>query len=237
VDIFTSTLGKTLGGAVGGFTCGRAEVVEFLRQRSRPYLFSNTLRDGRQRRPEGARSRRNSPQLRDRLRANARQLRAALEGAGFQLKPGEHPIMPVMLGDAALAGRMADQLLQHGIYVIAFSYRWCRRGRPASAFRCRRRTLPNNWTGGASLHRGRQRAWRHLTCADELAVRVHSAGAGQCHGLGPWMVTLASTAGVCHMVNAGACPVDRYAGGSPAFEREPPRGKPVASPRRMLALA
>jgi glycine C-acetyltransferase len=123
VDILTSTLGKTLGGAVGGFTCGGAEVVEFLRQRSRPYLFSNTL-------PPMVASAAlkaldlvaNSPQLRDRLRANARQLRAALEGAGFQLKPGEHPIMPVMLGDAALAGRMADQLLQHGIYVIAFSY-------------------------------------------------------------------------------------------------------------------
>jgi glycine C-acetyltransferase len=123
VDIITSTLGKALGGAAGGFTCGRREVVQFLRQRSRPYLFSNSL-------PPviamaalkalelvGA-----SAELRDRLHANAKQLRAALEGAGFQLKPGQHPILPVMIGDAALAARMADRLLDRGIYVIGFSY-------------------------------------------------------------------------------------------------------------------
>jgi glycine C-acetyltransferase len=123
VDIITSTLGKALGGAAGGFTCARKEVVEYLRQRSRPYLFSNSL-------PPmigmaalkaveliaGGRD------LRDRLHANARQLRTALEGAGFTLKPGQHPILPVMLGDAALAGQMADRLLERGIYVIGFSF-------------------------------------------------------------------------------------------------------------------
>lgn len=123
VDIITSTLGKTLGGAAGGFTCGRAEVIEYLRQRSRPYLFSNSL-------PPSIASAAlkaveliaGSSDLRDRLHANARQLRAALEGAGFQVRPGQHPILPVMLGDAALATQMADKLLERGIYVIGFSY-------------------------------------------------------------------------------------------------------------------
>jgi glycine C-acetyltransferase len=123
VDIITSTLGKALGGAAGGFTCARGEVVEFLRQRSRPYLFSNAL-------PPVITAAAlkaldlvaHGQELRQRLHANARQLRAALEGAGFTLRPGNHPIMPVMIGDAALAGRMADRLLERGIYVIGFSY-------------------------------------------------------------------------------------------------------------------
>ncbi len=123
VDIITSTLGKALGGAAGGFTCARAEVVEFLRQRSRPYLFSNSLPP-----PITMAALKaldlisGSHDLRDRLHGNARSWRAALEGAGFQLKPGNTPIVPVMLGDAALAGRMADKLLELGIYVIGFSY-------------------------------------------------------------------------------------------------------------------
>jgi glycine C-acetyltransferase len=123
VDILTTTLGKALGGAVGGFTCARAEVVEFLRQRSRPYLFSNSVP------PLVAIAALaaldlivNSGELRTRLQANARHLRQALEQAGFQLKPGQHPILPVMLGEAALASRMADRLLDHDIYVIGFSY-------------------------------------------------------------------------------------------------------------------
>jgi glycine C-acetyltransferase len=123
VDVITSTLGKALGGAVGGFTCGRREVVEFLRQRSRPYLFSNSVP------PLVATAALSalelaagSGALRDRLHANARRLRQGLEQAGFRLKPGEHPIVPVMLGEAALAARMADRLLEHGIYVIGFSY-------------------------------------------------------------------------------------------------------------------
>jgi glycine C-acetyltransferase len=123
VDILTSTLGKALGGAAGGFTWAGAEVVEFLRQRSRPYLFSNAL-------PpmitmaalKALELIATSGNLRDRLHANAKHLRAALESAGFTLKPGQHPILPVMLGEAALATQMADKLLQRGIYVIGFSY-------------------------------------------------------------------------------------------------------------------
>jgi glycine C-acetyltransferase len=123
VDIITSTLGKALGGAAGGFTCARAEVVEFLRQRSRPYLFSNALPPMITRAAlQAVELVAASGELRDRLHANARQLRAALEGAGFKLKPGRHPILPVMLGDAALASQMADRLLGRGIYVIGFSY-------------------------------------------------------------------------------------------------------------------
>ncbi len=123
VDIITSTLGKNLGGASGGFTCGRAEVVDFLRQRSRTYLFSNALPP-----PvvmaalKALELVETSSVLRDRLHANARRMRAGLESAGFQLKPGEHPILPVLLGDAGLATRMADALLTRGIYVIGFSY-------------------------------------------------------------------------------------------------------------------
>jgi glycine C-acetyltransferase len=123
VDILTSTLGKALGGAAGGFTCARAGVVEILRQRSRPYLFSNALPP-----PVVMAARKalelivQGSDLRDRLHANARHMRAGLEKAGFTLKPGQHPIIPIMLGDAALAGRMADKLLERGIYVIGFSY-------------------------------------------------------------------------------------------------------------------
>jgi glycine C-acetyltransferase len=123
VDIVTSTLGKTLSGSVGGFTAGRKEVVEYLRQRSRPYLFSNAL-------PPavtfaGLKALElidRSADLRQRLHANAATMRDGLTKAGFTLKPGNHPIIPVMLFDAKLAGAMAEQLLDHGIYVIAFSY-------------------------------------------------------------------------------------------------------------------
>jgi glycine C-acetyltransferase len=123
VDIITSTLGKTLGGAAGGFTCARAEVVEMLRQRSRPYLFSNALPP-----PIVMAATKalelvgQSSALRDRLHANARGMRAGLEEAGFTLKPGRHPILPVMIGEAALATRLADRLLEMGVYVIGFSY-------------------------------------------------------------------------------------------------------------------
>jgi glycine C-acetyltransferase len=123
VDIITSTLGKTLGGAAGGFTAARTEVVAFLRQRSRPYLFSNALPP-----PICAAAMKavelisTSGELRERLHANARQLRSGLESAGFKVRPGNHPILPVMLGDATLASGMADRLLEHGIYVIGFSY-------------------------------------------------------------------------------------------------------------------
>jgi len=123
IDIITSTLGKTLGGAVGGFTTGSREVVDYLRQRSRPYLFSNSLTPSI---VAGAKKAfelvAGTNELRDRLRANTQRLRSALESAGFVLKPGQSPILPVMIGDAALAGRMADKLLERGIYVIGFSY-------------------------------------------------------------------------------------------------------------------
>jgi glycine C-acetyltransferase len=123
VDIVTSTFGKALGGGSGGFVAARKPIVEWLRQRSRPYLFSNSIPP-----VVAAVSLRvlelldQTPQLRETLLANARYFRAGLERAGFDLKPGEHPIIPVMLGDAALAGRMADRLLELGVYVIGFSF-------------------------------------------------------------------------------------------------------------------
>ncbi len=123
VDILTGTLGKALGGASGGYTSGRREIIELLRQRSRPYLFSNTLAPS-----IAAASLRaldllsQSTELRDRLERNTRFFRSEMEKAGFNLRPGTHPIVPVMLGDAALASRFADAMLRRGVYVIGFSY-------------------------------------------------------------------------------------------------------------------
>ncbi len=123
VDILTGTLGKALGGGSGGYTAARRPVIEWLRQRSRPYLFSNSIPP-----VVAAVSLRvldlieNQPDLRQRLATHTARFRAGLEQAGFQLRPGEHPIIPVMLGDAALAARMAEKLLEHGVYVIGFSY-------------------------------------------------------------------------------------------------------------------
>ena len=123
VDIITGTLGKALGGASGGYVGGRKEIVEFLRQRSRPYLFSNTLAP-----PIAAGSLQaldlleSSTELRDRLEENTSFFREAMEKEGFEILPGEHPITPVMFGDAAQAARFADLLLDKGVYVIAFSY-------------------------------------------------------------------------------------------------------------------
>lgn len=123
IDIITSTLGKTLGGGVGGFTTGSQEIVDFLRQRSRPYLFSNSLTPSIVAAAKKAFELvAGTNELRERLRANTQRLRSALEGAGFVLKPGQSPILPVMIGDAALAAKMADMLLERGIYVIGFSY-------------------------------------------------------------------------------------------------------------------
>lgn len=123
IDILTGTLGKALGGASGGYTSGRKEIVELLRQRSRPYLFSNTLA------PVIAGASlaalellKDSTRLRDTLEANTRYFREAMTEAGFTIAPGEHPIVPVMLGDAALATRFADAMLERGVYVIGFSY-------------------------------------------------------------------------------------------------------------------
>jgi glycine C-acetyltransferase len=123
VDIFTSTLGKALGGASGGFTSGKQEVIDLLRNRSRPYLFSNTLAP-----PIVAGSIAaitlisESTALRDKLEANTQRFRAGMTAAGLSIRPGTHPITPVMLGDARLAAEMAQQLLAHGIYVIGFSF-------------------------------------------------------------------------------------------------------------------
>jgi glycine C-acetyltransferase len=125
VDLLTGTLGKALGGGSGGYTAGPAPVIELLRQRSRPYLFSNTLApaivgaslavldllEG----PEGA-------ALRERLWTNTAFFRAAIADAGFQIKPGLHPIVPIMVGDAALAQRLAARLLDLGVYVVGFFF-------------------------------------------------------------------------------------------------------------------
>jgi glycine C-acetyltransferase len=123
VDLITSTLGKAIGGGTGGFTSGRRELIELLRQRSRPYLFSNAIPPmicaGGLKALELIQQ---GDELRVRLQENASFLRQALMKLGFRLKPGSHPIMPVMLGDAALAVRMADRLLEEGVYVIGFSY-------------------------------------------------------------------------------------------------------------------
>ena len=123
VDIITGTLGKALGGALGGFTTGRREIVSLLRQRSRPYLFSNTLPPS----VVGAGIAAidmlaGSTELRDRLESNTRWFREAMTAAGFEIKPGVHPIVPIMLYDERLAHEMARRLLERGIYVIGFSY-------------------------------------------------------------------------------------------------------------------
>ncbi len=123
VDVVTGTLGKALGGASGGYTSGRAEIVEMLRQRSRPYLFSNSLAPSITATALAALTMlESSGELLDQLRANTALFRSRMTEAGFDLLPGEHPIIPVMIGDAAEAGRMADLLLAEGVYVIGFSY-------------------------------------------------------------------------------------------------------------------
>ena len=123
IDILTGTLGKALGGASGGYTSGRKEIIDLLRQRSRPYLFSNTLA------PTIAGASlaaiellKRDTSLRDQLEQNARFFRQEMTAAGFQLAPGSHPIVPVMLGDAALAARFAEAMLARGVYVVGFSY-------------------------------------------------------------------------------------------------------------------
>ncbi|HTV69767.1 MAG TPA: glycine C-acetyltransferase [Rhizobiaceae bacterium] len=123
VDIITGTLGKALGGASGGYTSGKREVVEWLRQRSRPYLFSNTLMPA----IAGASLKvfelvRNGDALRQKLTANADRFRSKMTKLGFTLAGADHPIIPVMIGDAALAGEMAAKMLERGIYVIGFSF-------------------------------------------------------------------------------------------------------------------
>jgi glycine C-acetyltransferase len=123
VDVFTGTLGKALGGASGGYTSGRKEIIDLLRQRSRPYLFSNTLA------PTIAAASlaclemlSRSTALRDKLEENTRFFRAGLQEAGLTIKPGTHPIVPVMLGDAALSQKFAARMLEKGVYVVGFFY-------------------------------------------------------------------------------------------------------------------
>ena len=123
VDILTGTLGKALGGASGGYVAARREIVAWLRQRSRPYLFSNSIPPA----VAGATLRvldliEASGELRERLGANARHFRARMQALGYRLLPGEHPIIPIMLHDAPLAVRLAERMLAEGVYVIAFSY-------------------------------------------------------------------------------------------------------------------
>jgi len=123
IDVITGTLGKTLGGASGGFTASSAEIVDWLRNRSRPYLFSNSVPPALV--AAGVKALElvdSATELRTKLKANTARLRAGLEAAGFTIKPGPTPILPVMLGDAAIATKMADELLKRGIYVIGFSY-------------------------------------------------------------------------------------------------------------------
>ena len=123
VDVLTGTLGKALGGASGGYTSGRAEIVEMLRQRSRPYLFSNSLAPSITSAALAALELlESSGELLLRLRANTELFRRRMTEEGFDLLPGEHPIIPVMVGDAAKAGRIADLLLEQGVYVVGFSY-------------------------------------------------------------------------------------------------------------------
>ena len=123
IDLTTGTLGKAMGGASGGYTSGRKELIELLRQRSRPYLFSNSLAP-----PIVTASLkaleivRRSAELRARLRQNTQRFRERMQSHGFDILPGEHPIVPVMLYDARRAAEMADRLLQKGVYVVGFSY-------------------------------------------------------------------------------------------------------------------
>jgi glycine C-acetyltransferase len=123
VDILTGTLGKALGGASGGYVAARREIVAWLRQRSRPYLFSNSIAP-----PVAAGTLKvldlleSSTELRDRLHANARYFRDRMQRLGYELIPGEHPIVPIMLGEAPLAVRLAERMQEEGVYVVAFSY-------------------------------------------------------------------------------------------------------------------
>jgi glycine C-acetyltransferase len=123
IDIITGTLGKALGGASGGFTSGRKEIVELLRQRSRPYLFSNTLAPS----ITGASIAvfdllSETTELRDKLEENTKYFREKMTAAGFDIKPGEHAIVPIMLYDAVLSQKMAEKVLEKGIYVIGFYF-------------------------------------------------------------------------------------------------------------------
>jgi glycine C-acetyltransferase len=123
IDIMTGTFGKALGGASGGYVAARKEIVGWLRQRSRPYLFSNSIAP-----PVAAATLKvldileSSPELRERVHGNARYFRSQMQSLGFDLLPGEHPIIPIMLGEAPLAVRLAERCQENGVYVVAFAF-------------------------------------------------------------------------------------------------------------------
>jgi len=122
VDIITGTLGKALGGASGGYTATRQPIVDILRQRSRPYLFSNSLAPVIASTSLAVLDLLEGDELRTKLRDNGARFRASMQALGFDLLPGDHPIIPIMIGDARKASEMADRILAEGIYVIGFSY-------------------------------------------------------------------------------------------------------------------
>ena len=155
IDIITGTLGKTLGGASGGFTAASAEVVDWLRNRSRPYLFSNSVPPSLV--AAGMKALElvdTSVELRVKLKANTAKMRGGLEAAGYTVKPGSTPILPVMFGDAAVAGKVAEALLAKGIYVIAFSFPVVPQGQARIRLQVSAATMPMftvsrlSWTRG-----------------------------------------------------------------------------------------
>ena len=180
VDIITGTLGKALGGASGGYTSGRKEIIELLRQRSRPYLFSNTLC------PSIAAASLKvlelisaSTGLRDKLEANTRFFRDAMTRAGFNILPGEHPIVPIMFGDAARAARFAERMLDKGVYVIPLQLSGGAAGQGAHPHPDQRRAHPRgSGNGGRRVRRGRARiggiAPLLSRIGDGLPVEIHS---------------------------------------------------------------
>ncbi len=142
IDIITGTLGKALGGASGGYTAGKKEIIEWLRQRSRPYLFSNALAPVISSASVDVLKLIQSDEGKQRLatlRKNSQHFRSGMADAGFELIPGEHPIIPVMLYDAKLASDIAQELLAEGIYVIAFRSQWCLKVKRGFVHRCLRR--------------------------------------------------------------------------------------------------
>ena len=147
LDILTGTLGKALGGASGGYVSARQEIVDLLRQRSRPYLFSNTVAPaivGASLKVLGLVTQ--TKDLRDRLFSNTRFFREKVSAIGFDIRPGEHPIVPVMLGDAALATKMAGRLFEKGVYVVwPFPIPLYQKARLVSACSYRRRTAALTW--------------------------------------------------------------------------------------------
>jgi glycine C-acetyltransferase len=158
IDIITGTLGKALGGASGGFTSSRKEVIEMLRQRSRPYLFSNTLAPS----IAGASIAvfdmlSETTALRDKLESNTKHFRSKMTEAGFDIKPGDHPIVPIMLYDAVLAQNFAAKLLEEGIYVIGFFFPVVPKGQARIRVQLSAAMNTNTWIRRLLLYQDRQR--------------------------------------------------------------------------------